>query len=226
MKPDNMKSINEMKTYTVQPGDCLISIAHQYGLSSWQALYEHQANESLRARRPDPSRLMPGDVVVIPEPRQKTEGVVADRNNAFVLRRPSVWFVVVIQNDDGSIVSNQPYELTLAPDKKITGMTNVQGEVKCLIDPVLAEVTLTVWPEGHVSQKKMRWRVQLGNLPPQDTSEGVVSELNNLNLRSGGVAVDDRQFHQASARRLQKTLDNAPDDSLVGLISHAEQAFA
>ena len=221
-----MNTKETMKTYTVQSGDCLISIAHQHGLSGWQALYEHEANDAFRAKRPDPSRLMPGDVVVIPEPRQKTESIAVNRKNTFVLRRPSAWFIVVIQQDDGSLVINQPYELALNPETKITGKTNNQGEVKCLIDPAIEEVSLTVWPNGGAAQQKICWRVQVGHLHPQDTSEGVKSELNNLNYRSGNITADDREFHQSSVRRLQKESVNTQDDSLAGLINQAEQVFS
>jgi hypothetical protein len=50
----------------VRAGDTLVAIARRHGLATWQELYRHPSNAPLRARRPDPDRIMPGDVVQIP----------------------------------------------------------------------------------------------------------------------------------------------------------------
>lgn len=51
--------------YTVMRGDTLSAIAWGHGMT-WQALYNHPDNAALRRRRPDPNRIFPGDVVMIP----------------------------------------------------------------------------------------------------------------------------------------------------------------
>ena len=52
--------------YTVKRGDSVSAIARMHGLRTWQELYGHRDNSALRTRRPDPNKIYPGDVVMIP----------------------------------------------------------------------------------------------------------------------------------------------------------------
>jgi len=52
--------------YTVKSGDNLSLIAQQHGLKSWRDIYDHPDNAAFRLKRPDPNRIFPGDVVMIP----------------------------------------------------------------------------------------------------------------------------------------------------------------
>jgi len=52
--------------YVIREGDTLSSIAETHGLPDWKKLYFADENKEFRARRPDPDRIMPGDVIVIP----------------------------------------------------------------------------------------------------------------------------------------------------------------
>lgn len=55
-------------TYTVRSGDNLTQIGRRFGMS-WRELYEHPENSALRARRPDPNEIFPGDAIIIPGTR-------------------------------------------------------------------------------------------------------------------------------------------------------------
>lgn len=52
--------------YTVQAGDTLTAIANRFGFASWREIYYHPANEPFRRKRPNPDRIFPGDVLIIP----------------------------------------------------------------------------------------------------------------------------------------------------------------
>ena len=54
-------------SYTVRSGDTLIRIARQNGYDSWEEIYYHDDNRSFRDRRPDPNRIYPGDVLILPD---------------------------------------------------------------------------------------------------------------------------------------------------------------
>ncbi len=52
--------------YTIQYGDTLTSIAQRHGLASWKDIYYLPENAPFRAKRPNPDKIYPGDVVLIP----------------------------------------------------------------------------------------------------------------------------------------------------------------
>src|SRR4051812_7675574 len=52
--------------YTIQPGDTLTKIATRHGFSSWREIYNHPDNIAFRAKRPNPDRIFPGDIINIP----------------------------------------------------------------------------------------------------------------------------------------------------------------
>ena len=54
-------------TYTVRPGDTLTKIARDHGFANWRTIYNAPENASFRAKRPNPDRIFPGDVIVIPD---------------------------------------------------------------------------------------------------------------------------------------------------------------
>jgi pimeloyl-ACP methyl ester carboxylesterase len=56
-------------TYTVKPGENLSQIAARNGMTA-KALYEDPANAKLRAKRPNPNLILPGDPIVIPDKKQ------------------------------------------------------------------------------------------------------------------------------------------------------------
>jgi len=42
-----------MKIHKVKTGENMIGIASQYGISDWESLYHHSANQRLKHYRPD-----------------------------------------------------------------------------------------------------------------------------------------------------------------------------
>jgi hypothetical protein len=56
----------EPQRYLVKPGDSLARIAAQRGYPDWRVVWNAPSNGTLRRARPDPNRLLPGDVVMLP----------------------------------------------------------------------------------------------------------------------------------------------------------------
>lgn len=52
--------------YTIQAGDTLVRIAAKFGLDSWKTIYNAPENAAFRTKRPNPDKIFPGDVVMIP----------------------------------------------------------------------------------------------------------------------------------------------------------------
>ncbi|MEJ2422856.1 MAG: LysM peptidoglycan-binding domain-containing protein, partial [Candidatus Thiodiazotropha sp.] len=51
--------------YTVKSGDNLSKIA-KLNATTWQQIYNDPSNAAFRAKRPDPNKIYPGDVINIP----------------------------------------------------------------------------------------------------------------------------------------------------------------
>ncbi len=75
--------------HTVQPGDCILSIAHEYHLP-WEKIWNHPDNADLKNKRKDPNVLLEGDVVHIPDPVQKTISVPTGARHRVVVKRQVV----------------------------------------------------------------------------------------------------------------------------------------
>ncbi len=59
-------SITTGSEYTVRAGDTLTAIAKRFGFASWREIYYNPANEPFRNKRPNPDKIFPGDVLIIP----------------------------------------------------------------------------------------------------------------------------------------------------------------
>lgn len=88
------------RSYTIVRDDTLASIASRFGLRGWRAIYDHPWNADFRARRRDPDRVVPGDVLYIPDPHEAT----GTRAASFVRRAVSAASVDIIEDTDGDHV--------------------------------------------------------------------------------------------------------------------------
>ncbi|MBN2170813.1 MAG: peptidoglycan-binding protein [Candidatus Krumholzibacteriota bacterium] len=71
-----------MPEHRVTQGDCLLSLAKEHGFS-WETLWNHPDNAELKRLRKDPNALKPGDVLVIPERRDKQEDAAGEAKTQF-----------------------------------------------------------------------------------------------------------------------------------------------
>lgn len=62
--------------YEVKSGDTLTRIAKQHNYASWQEIYYDPENVSFRAKRPNPDKIYPGDVLVLPRRAGSLPGLV------------------------------------------------------------------------------------------------------------------------------------------------------
>lgn len=87
-----------MVPYEVRRGDTLGKIARRFGLPSWRALYDHDANEAFRERRPNPNLIMPGDVVRVPA--RHCDATAPGARVEFPLSAASPFHALVRRHDD------------------------------------------------------------------------------------------------------------------------------
>src|SRR5438045_657493 len=71
-----------MPQHEVSQGECMSSIAAQYGFL-WKTIWNDGENAELRGERPNPNLLYPGDVVFIPEKKIKEESCATETLHKF-----------------------------------------------------------------------------------------------------------------------------------------------
>lgn len=54
------------RQYVVKSGDTLTRIAAREGYASWRDIYYHPDNTAFRKKRPNPDRIFPGDLLMLP----------------------------------------------------------------------------------------------------------------------------------------------------------------
>lgn len=160
--------------YTVQQGDCISSIALQFGFSP-DTIWKHPANASLRQLRKDPNILLAGDVVVVPDLALREESCATDAQHKFVLQGVPAQFR--LQVFDGTTPrARQSYKLTI-DGKPFHGVTDAQGVLKVDIPPDAKKGHLVIGSEVH--------EFDLGTLDPITELSGIQARLNNIGYDCG-----------------------------------------
>ena len=168
-----------MTSYTVGQGDCIYSIAKQFGFL-WTTVWNHPQNAALKQKR-QPGLLLPGDVVVIPDKILREETKPTDQKHTFqkldkkhVLRlqlltrnhkpRAGLRYVISI---DGALAS---------------GTTDDEGRIQHPIAPDASHAVVTIQESGNTE----KYDLNLGHVNPIDDPTGHQQRLANLGL-SGGL---------------------------------------
>jgi N-acetylmuramoyl-L-alanine amidase len=184
-------------THTVLQGECLSSIAHDFGFADWHVIYDHPQNAAFKAKRPNPNLIYPGDELFIPDFTPHDHGCQTDMNHRFRLNVQPTYVNLRIQDLADKPISDAKYILTL-DELKLHGKTDSDGWIKHTISPVSQFGTLQVWPDPKDHETSFKWEVKLGHLDPLETTSGVKARLNNLGYGCGEVnSVEDDAYDQA-----------------------------
>lgn len=167
-----------MPDHRVAQGECLTSIAEQYGFY-WESLWNHPRNAGLQEKGRHPNTLLPGDVVHIPDKRvAKYTRRTGARHTWKVKGIPAKLRVQIMEDDVPR--RNEPFTLDI--DGAITvGTTDGDGFVEANIPPRSHRGVLLVGD----GESERRYDLQLGHLDPFDTLTGVQARLSNLGFACG-----------------------------------------
>jgi hypothetical protein len=204
--------------YKVRPGDCISSIADQFGFFP-DTIWNHSSNASLKSLRKNPNALAENDSVAIPDLRDKKfQGPTGKRHTFRRLGVPAR-FRLRLQEAGGAL-ANLAYTITIDGVAK-SGTTDTQGLLTISIPPSARSGHLVV----QTTPNPTEYDLDLGALPPVDTISGVKARLNNLGFDCGPV--DDsitEQFQNAlgafqASQELKATgkVDDATRQKLLSL---------
>jgi N-acetylmuramoyl-L-alanine amidase len=169
--------------HTVRQGECLSSIAYEYGFSDPADIYAHPDNANLRQKRPDPNLLYPGDEVVIPDRQKKTLVLPTGARHRIVITLPKRKVSVRVLNAEGKPAANQRFTIEADGDTH-KGTTDGEGIATGLL-PANVQIAVLCVNGG-------RTVLDLGHLNPIEETEddgvsGSQARLKNLGYLPGAM---------------------------------------
>jgi len=168
-------------THTVQPGENLARIAKQYKVANWRDIYLSPDNAEFRKKRPNPNILMAGDVLTIPEQKQKTVYVRTGANHRFVVKQnDSQKLTFCLTDHAGKAMPKVPVTFELN-GRSQTIISDGSGKVEITVQqPELEEFPLNVYADSESEEPSHCFIVKPGFLDPVDTVSGIQARLNSL----------------------------------------------
>jgi hypothetical protein len=166
--------------HQVKQGDCISSIAFEYGFLP-DTIWNHPNNAELKKNRKDMNILLPGDIVFVPDKQLKEVSEPTNQVHKFSVKNVPAKLSLRLLFD-GEPRRNEPYTLDFE-GKITTGTTDSDGNINISIIPNAKTAKLTI----GIDERKMEYDLQLGRLDPVDKITGVQSRLNNLGFDCGRV---------------------------------------
>ncbi|MFN0137603.1 MAG: LysM peptidoglycan-binding domain-containing protein [Phycisphaerae bacterium] len=157
--------------HTVVPGDTVSSVAATYGFTDWEAkVWNAAENAELKAERPNPNTLVPGDEIFIPELTEKKEARPVDAWHQFHVVRNKRFLRLKMQNTDGTPIAGKAYTITPRDGFRGTFVqqnqtTGADGLIEEEIPHTMTDATLLL------TESNQRIKLQIGHLLPLPATE-------------------------------------------------------
>ena len=165
-----------MPEHRVSANESIPSIARDKGFF-WKTLWNHASNAELKTLRKNPNQLLEGDVVFVPELRQKEESCATEALHEFKRKGDPVKFKLQLRAM-GKPRKNEDYVLKVGA-QLIEGVTDGDGKLETFV-PGNAKSALLMLKGGQETH-----RIRLSRLDPIETLAGVQQRLNNLGFPCG-----------------------------------------
>lgn len=187
-----------MPEHIVEEGECIESIALDYGLF-WETIWNHPNNADLKKQRKDPNVLMAGDIVFVPDKQLKKETRATEARHRFKrLGVPSKLRIRLM--DDDQPRANESYTLVIG-GKIFSGKTDSDGWLEQPVSPDAGEGKILVGEEQE------EYVLKVGYLDPIEEISGVQARLNNLRFDCGPVDGLLGPTTESAIRRFQRQYD-------------------
>jgi N-acetylmuramoyl-L-alanine amidase len=221
--------------YSVQPGDCVSSIAFQNGFF-WKTLWNLPENAALKAQRKNPNVLMTGDVVSIPAITVKQLPYPDGKRYTFVRKGVPEKLNIQLLDYNQKPRAGLDYVLFIEGDSW-RGKTDREGRIKAAIPPDAKSGKLVfagppiLDAKGNPLPDKPKDQtmiLQLGNLNPVSETSGLKARLVNLGFLKGPIDEKLNAATQNAIRQFQTkmglpstgTADDATRQKLLALHGH------
>jgi len=169
-----------MPEHIVRQGDTTTSIAQEHGFF-WETIWDHPNNEELKSSRENPNVLHPGDVIFIPERRERQESGATEQRHRFRRKGVPERLRLRLLDEDDEPRADISYSLEI-DGNLFTGTTDSEGMIEHSIPPNAGTGRLLV---GDSQEEEHE--LNLGHLDPISEISGVQARLKNLNLYLGEV---------------------------------------
>src|SRR5687767_12123237 len=140
-----------MRQHTVKSGECLTSICEMYGFSV-DTVWNHADNAALKEKRKDPNTLVPGDVVAVPDRREKLASCETAKTHRFKLSATPAIFRLQLFEDEKPL-ANLDFQLSIR-GIVYSGTTDDQGVMEVTIPHNASEGMLTIGPDQKMFELK------------------------------------------------------------------------
>lgn len=164
------------REYRVKRGDCISSIAFEYGFFP-DTIWNDPANSRLKSKRQDPNVLYQDDVVLIPNKQLKQEAGESGKRHRFRRKGVPEHFTLVLQ-EGGQPCANERYVLTVDGAAR-EGKTDDDGRLTEPIPPNAHRGRLVI---GEDEEEIL---IEFGSVDPITELRGVQGRLMNLGYYDG-----------------------------------------
>jgi N-acetylmuramoyl-L-alanine amidase len=178
-----------MTTHIVVQGEYLSQIAARHGFASVKPIWDHPDNAALKAKRPDPNVLMPGDRIVIPALESKVQSAATGSVASFQLVEESLTLRLRLLGMGDRPLSGRSCVLAVAGGDHPL-VTDGRGVIEQPIGASTSTAELTIDdPEGKAT--KLVVKLDVGHLDPVSEVSGQRERLRNLGYFADPLEGDD-----------------------------------
>lgn len=183
-----------MPFHVVKQGECMSSMADQYGFF-WETLWNLPENAELSRQRANPNVLLPGDRVFIPEIRPKVESGETAKVHTFRLKGVPVKLNLRLLDEFDEPREGVKYTLTV-DGQKFSGTTPADGWISQVIPPRASRGRLSL-------ETGEEYDLELGHINPVELTSGVQGRLQNLGYLEGDLTGKLDEETREAIRRFQ-----------------------
>ncbi len=199
----------------------MASIAARYGFADYRDIYQDPANAALKAKRPNPSLLFPGDIIEIPERKPNVFECETGKTHSFELKPRKRKLRIKLEEKAGVPIADMPATLIVSSDEKYETTSDKDGVLKFEL-PLQTKRAL-LQAGGSVRQ------IRIGDLNPlQDAPDGGVSgvqaRLKNLGFFSGVINGRLGPETEAAMAAFRASLPEDPGEDFDNLMKALEKA--